>query len=126
MYWAGAQSATIRRAWMDRTPKRLQDFAAEQRGGRSGRRQATSSTAKPTASTARPRRIECRTADNAGDYSSSLALDTTAGKLYWTNVGGGGTIRRSNLDGTNVEMVAIGNIGFPSILVVDPAGSQMF
>lgn len=34
---------------------------------------------------------------------TGLAIDTSAGKLYWTN--GSGQIKRSNLDGTDIEVV---------------------
>ena len=43
----------------------------------------------------------------------SIALDMAAGKMYWTN-DGAGRIRRANLDGSNIENVAVG--------LADPVG----
>jgi sugar lactone lactonase YvrE len=131
MYWAEAQSATIRRAWLDGSnPETLisegltrpSSVAVDPTGGKLYILDSQANSIHR--SNLDGSNVELLTTQLIG--SSSLALDTTAGKLYWTNVGGGGAIRRSNLDGTNVETVAIGNIGFPSILAVDPVGSQMF
>ena len=52
---------------------------------------------------------------NAGD----IALDVSAGKMYWTGSGG---IRRANLDGSDVELVGEGGRG----LALDLAAGKMY
>jgi sugar lactone lactonase YvrE len=131
MYWAEAQAGTIRRSWLDGSHaetlidqglSRPSSVAVDSAGGKLYILDSQANSIHR--SNLDGSNFELLTTSVIG--SASLALDMTAGKLYWTNVGGGGTIRRANLDGTNVETVAIGNIGFPSILVLDPAGNQMY
>ncbi len=51
------------------------------------------------------------------DYPVDLAIDSAAGKLYWTN-SPEGKIQRANLDGSNVEDVVTGVTAFS--LALDP------
>lgn len=52
------------------------------------------------------------------DYPVDLAIDSAAGKLYWTN-SPEGKIQRANLDGSNVEVVVAGVTAFS--LALDPS-----
>ena len=53
-----------------------------------------------------------------------LALDVTAGKLYWTDAVDG-AIRRSNLDGSSAEDLAT-SLNTPAGISVDPAGGKVY
>ena len=53
------------------------------------------------------------------DYPVDLAVDSSAGKLYWTN-SPQGTIQRANLDGTGVEDVVSGVLAFSLALDATP------
>lgn len=66
-----------------------------------------------------------------------LALDTIQGKIYWTNnesvrnpnTGSHSTvysIKRANLDGSNVEAVIATGLDEPQDIAVDPTGGKMY
>ena len=61
------------------------------------------------------------------DSPTSVALNLSEGKMYWTNAGppaAENLIQRSNLDGTHVENVVSGNF-FPWGLAVVPEPSSL-
>lgn len=53
-----------------------------------------------------------------------LAVDQTAGKLYWSNVTEG-TISRANLDGTNSEII-LSELDLPRGIAVDETSNTLF
>jgi hypothetical protein len=53
------------------------------------------------------------------DYPVDLAIDSAAGKLYWTN-SPAGAIQRSNLDGSDIEDVVTGVTAFSLALDMHP------
>src|SRR4030067_1180828 len=59
-----------------------------------------------------------------------IALDTRAGKVYWTEFSSShvtGRIRRPNLDGTNIEVVLGEQArGWPWYSALDIAGAKMY
>src|SRR5690606_31993784 len=56
----------------------------------------------------------------------SIAVDTTAGKIYWTDKGTNvGSIRRANQDGTQAETLLAG-LNRPDGLAIDPAAGKMY
>jgi hypothetical protein len=62
-----------------------------------------------------------------GSFGWGLAIDSSAGKMYWTEVSDGtgvGKIRRSNLDGSNVENVLAGLPYLVDIALDDSAGKM--
>ena len=61
------------------------------------------------------------------DNVVSLAVDTSGGKLYWTEITheGGGTINASNLDGTGVTQLA-SILADPGGIAVDTANSKLY
>ena len=57
---------------------------------------------------------------------TSLTVDAAGGKIYWAEQGSsGGTIKRANLDGTNVEVLTTEPITASS-LVVDTADNKLY
>ena len=54
-----------------------------------------------------------------------IAIHTGVGKMYWVNVSTN-TIQRANLDGTAIEDIVTGDIGFPAHVVVDPTGNKIY
>ncbi len=69
----------------------------------------------------------------SGDGSADVALDVGNGKIYWTdsdntqvnNGGLSGQIRRSNLDGSNVENLVSG-LRNPAGIVIDPTSGRVY
>jgi len=65
-----------------------------------------------------------------GSAFRGIAVDAAAGKLYWTssNLVEGAKIRRANLDGSSVEVLAdLGTAGAnPRGIALDPAGGKMY
>ena len=62
---------------------------------------------------------------------NGLALDVTAGKLYWTSAhalteDGGGAIQRSNLDGSGIEDLVTSGLRAPGGLALDIAAGKMY
>ena len=58
--------------------------------------------------------------------SSSIALDSDGGKIYWTD-SDAGTIYRADLDGQNVEEVLTVSEGYPEeIILLDVDGGQIY
>ena len=58
--------------------------------------------------------------------SSSIALDSDGGKIYWTDADAG-TIYRADLDGQNVEEVLTVSEGYPEeIILLDVDGGQIY
>lgn len=53
------------------------------------------------------------------DYPVDLAIDSLAGKLYWTN-SPAGSIQRANLDGSEIEDVVTGVLAFSLALDAHP------
>jgi hypothetical protein len=61
-------------------------------------------------------------------HPSAVAIDQIAGKVYWTDglaVGGAGSIRRANLNGTRVEVVIPG-AGLSFGIAVDPINEKIY
>lgn len=59
----------------------------------------------------------------------SITVDAAGGKMYWTERGFGGTLKRANLDGTNVETLASGSAGLlslPARLALDVANNHIY
>jgi hypothetical protein len=56
------------------------------------------------------------------------AIDSAAGKVYWLNRGGGGSIGRANLDGSGAGLLNTGGASFaaPSGLAIDPVGGKIY
>lgn len=55
---------------------------------------------------------------------SGIALDLTAGKMYWTDVGPG-KVQRGNLDGSDVEDFVAGLV-YPGVVAVDPDAGKLY
>jgi DNA-binding beta-propeller fold protein YncE len=58
-----------------------------------------------------------------------LAIDPAANRIYWTSIGGAGTISVANLDGTGSAAdlsLAGANDAFPQGLAIDPATNRMY
>lgn len=62
--------------------------------------------------------------DTGTALPGSLAIDTSAGKLYWAEHWDG-RIRRANIDGSAVELV-VPDASWPGTLAVDPDGDRMW
>lgn len=63
----------------------------------------------------------------AADHIRYLALDLSAGKLYWTESAPSKKIRRSNLDGTQVQQVAAHPFVYnPYGVAVDPVNEKVY
>lgn len=61
-------------------------------------------------------------------HPSAVAIDQVGGKIYWTDglaIGGGGAIRRANLNGTQVEVVVPGT-GLSFGIAVDPIHEKLY
>ncbi|MDE2704561.1 MAG: hypothetical protein OXI35_05790, partial [Gemmatimonadota bacterium] len=56
------------------------------------------------------------------DFPFDLALDVAEGKMYWTEFYRSGEIRRTNLDGSNIEDLVTG-LNFPQGLALDLSGA---
>ena len=54
-----------------------------------------------------------------------IALDVTAGKMYWTTYSAGKKIQRSNLDGSNIEDI-ITELGEPLAIALDVAKQKIY
>jgi low density lipoprotein receptor-related protein 5/6 len=63
------------------------------------------------------------TIEVAGGEPHSVALDVAAGKVYWTELANS-RICRSNLNGTNVQVVI--STPSPDGLAIDPAGGKIY
>jgi len=62
----------------------------------------------------------------AGQQVSALGLDTSSGKIYWSeSTADGFAIKRANSDGTGVEFVVAG-LESPTGLEVDPVGGKLY
>jgi hypothetical protein len=57
-------------------------------------------------------------------YSVGFAIDSTASKMYWTEISDPGRIRRANLDGSNTEDVLIG-LRSPKGISIDSVNNRM-
>lgn len=53
-----------------------------------------------------------------------LAVDNSAGKLYWTEVHG--NVRRANLDGSNVEDVIVSGLTNPAAIAIDSLHGKLY
>lgn len=51
--------------------------------------------------------------------------DDTTGKIYWTHGGSPGTIRRANLDGTQMELLVTG-LKYPRGIAIDPLHGKIY
>ena len=76
--------------------------------------------------------IQCANLDGTGvetlvrTYApNGIALDVAAGKMYWTDYRAN-TIRRANLDGSNVEDLVVTSLGNPYGIALDVAGGKMY
>jgi hypothetical protein len=86
-----------------------------------------------TAFTDGPRRIERANLDGTGreplvedtGVLKGLALDLVNGKIYWPD-SESQTIRRADLDGSNVETVPVATGGVPWAIAVDPLGGKIY
>ncbi|MFQ5571639.1 MAG: FlgD immunoglobulin-like domain containing protein, partial [Rhodothermales bacterium] len=56
--------------------------------------------------------------------SDGLAIDLNGGKMYWTEFNSG-SVRRSNLDGSNIEDVITG-LSFPTDVALDSNGGKLY
>ena len=64
--------------------------------------------------------------DAVTNQVASLTVDTTDGKIYWSEHGSSdGTIKRANLDGTNVEVLAT-RPTTPQSITVDAPGKKLY
>jgi hypothetical protein len=64
-----------------------------------------------------------------GDATAGIAINVVARKLYWTESGfplGNGQIRRSNLDGSGVEILVSGDLYHPVSISLDTAHGKMY
>lgn len=63
---------------------------------------------------------------DTGGGLRAIALDESAGKIYWVDANIPAAVRRANLDGTQVEDLVTTNIEFPSAIALDVAGGKMY
>ena len=59
------------------------------------------------------------------DIPRGLALDPSAGRLYWTD-NGTGRIQRADLDGSGIEEIIATGLEIPRALVLDAAGGKLY
>ena len=59
-------------------------------------------------------------------YPYGLAIDPTAGKMYWIDTVDEKRIERANLDGTARETVINGSVGFTGQITLDPIGQKLY
>jgi hypothetical protein len=62
---------------------------------------------------------------DTGGGLRGLAVDTTGGKLYWSDVNVP-VIRRANLDGSDVEDIVTTNLEFPSAIALDLTNGKLY
>ncbi|KAK2139037.1 hypothetical protein LSH36_2107g00010 [Paralvinella palmiformis] len=55
---------------------------------------------------------------------NSIVLDTTNGKMYWTETTP--RIQRANLNGTDIEELVNGSLGMPLVLTLNPSAGRMY
>jgi hypothetical protein len=63
---------------------------------------------------------------DTGGGLRAIALDESAGKIYWVDANIPAAVRRANPDGTQVEDLVTTNIEFPSAIALDVAGGKMY
>jgi sugar lactone lactonase YvrE len=62
---------------------------------------------------------------NTGGGLRSLAVDASAGKLYWTDVDDD-AIRRADLDGSNPEDILTEDLSWPMAIALNPAADMLY
>ena len=62
---------------------------------------------------------------NTGGGLRGVAVDRSAGKLYWTNVDSD-KIRRANLDGSNPEDLVTDGLAFPIAIALRPPADRLY
>ena len=60
------------------------------------------------------------------DNPHALAIDYSAGLLFWTNNGKDRRIERSGLDGSDRKIIVNADLGTPSGLAADPASKMLY
>ena len=55
-----------------------------------------------------------------------IALHVSAGKVYWTDIGGTGKIQRADLNGDNMEDLVTENLDTPRGIALDLFGNKMY
>ena len=70
-------------------------------------------------------RIEDLVTESRGPRPYVLALDVVGGKMYWIDYEGGGKIRRSNLNGSNIENLVTG-LAEPVDIALDVVSGKIY
>jgi sugar lactone lactonase YvrE len=85
-----------------------------------------SDTTAQTISTANLDGSDVSTFKSGLGYPDALAIDTQAGKIYWSEQTPVSAIRRSNLDGTGVETLTTNTLYPYFDIALDPAAGKMY